>query len=77
MATAEPDTPPKNNEASTLTWPAAGRALLQPPSEVLYVVPVAGLIAITAAASNDLVARAIYFILGGCVVAASSWVVAK
>jgi tetratricopeptide (TPR) repeat protein len=55
---------------ATRSWPAAGRALLQPPSEVLYLAPVAGLIAITAATSNDLVARAIYFILGGGVAAA-------
>ncbi len=47
------------------SWPAAGRALLRPPTEILYMIPVAGLLIGAALTGHEDIAPAVAIILTG------------
>lgn len=54
----------------TGSWRAAGKQLLRPPGEVIFLLPIAAVIGAVAFTGNPLFARAVLGILGGGVIAA-------
>jgi len=50
------------------TWPAAARALVRPPAELLYLAPIVGLLVLSSISINELVGNAVMIIALGSLV---------